>query len=243
MGIGVTGVANALEALGWPYGSTEYILAQRELNGFITRYCYLASVDLAKEKGAFPLFNKERYCGGKFISTLDRDVQELIARYGIRNSHLTSIAPCGTISFTADNVSSGIEPVFAAEYERDVILNEGKRTIIMRDYGLEYLGVKPRKASEVTAREHVDVLCAAQDFQDSAVSKTCNVATNIEWREFKGIYTSAWNGGAKGCTTYRPLPPDQDVRGSVLRELPDASEELVCSIGPDGRPSGPCADS
>jgi ribonucleoside-diphosphate reductase alpha chain len=241
MGIGMTGVANAIEAMGYPYGSADYIALQRKISHAITRGCYLASIELAKEKGAFPLFNRDKYCQAKFIQTLDEDIQHGIREHGIRNSHLTSIAPTGTISFTADNVSSGIEPVFAPEYERDVIRKDGKHMVIMRDYGLEVFGTKPRKAAEVTPEEHIKVLCAAQNYVDSAVSKTCNVPTNIPWEEFKDIYIMAWTGGAKGCTTYRKPPPEEeDVRGSVMREV--ASEELVCGIDENGNRTGPCAD-
>lgn len=247
MGIGVTGLANALEACGYPYGTLEAVAKTREWLWAIAVGCYQASMERAKFKGeAFPLFDADRYGAKGFASKLPGDLLKDIAKYGIRNSHLTSIAPTGTISFTADNVSSGVEPVFAAEYDRDVIREDGKHTIIMRDYGLEKLGVTPRDAEAVTPREHVEMLCAAQDCVDSAVSKTINVPTEIEWDDFADVYRYAWQSGAKGCTTYRPRPAEEDVRGSVLRRretAETAEEELVCGIGPDGRPTGPCADA
>lgn len=245
MGIGVTGLANALEACGYPYGTPEAVMATEEWLREIAIGLYQASMARAQYLGKpFPLFDPEKFGKQGFASKLPQDLLKDIAKYGIRNSHLTSIAPTGTISFTADNVSSGIEPVFSTEYERDVIREDGKHTVIMRDYGVEKLGVKPRKASEVTPIEHVDMLCAAQAWVDSAVSKTVNVPTNIAWDDFAGVYLHAWENGAKGCTTYRPRPVGEDVRGSVLRDIADnPSEELVCSIGPDGRPTGPCAES
>src|SRR5690606_38595041 len=124
----------------------------------ITRYAYLASVDLAKEKGAFPLFDAERYCDGRFIKSLDSDVQEAIARHGIRNSHLTSIAPTGTISMAADNVSSSIEPVYRWQQERTVLMAAGRQTVDLFDYGFAQLHTRGRRTSmgEVTAKQHVD---------------------------------------------------------------------------------------
>ncbi|MGL5115202.1 MAG: adenosylcobalamin-dependent ribonucleoside-diphosphate reductase, partial [Beijerinckiaceae bacterium] len=127
MGLGVTGMANAIEAVtGQPYGSEGFLTMQSKILSLLRNECYRASAVLAKEKGSFPLFNKEKYLQGGFIKTLPLDVINLISQYGIRNSHLTSIAPCGTISLSADNVSSGIEPVFAYDLSRDVIEETGR---------------------------------------------------------------------------------------------------------------------
>lgn len=204
MGLGVTGMANAFEAMGLPYGSPEFLALEDELLAFITRHCYLASVELAKEKGAFPLFDAELYCAGEFIKTLDQDVQDLIRKHGIRNSHLTSIAPTGTISMTADNVSSSIEPVYRYGQERTVLMAEGRQTVDLWDYGFAYLNVRGKRTSmgEVTAQEHVAVLTTAQKHIDSAVSKTVNMDKSMPWADFKGLYLSAYEGGAKGCTTF-----------------------------------------
>lgn len=204
MGLGVTGLANAFEALGMPYGSPEFVQMESELLAFITRHCYLASVELAKEKGAFPLFERDLYTQGKFIHTLDQDVQDAIFRHGIRNSHLTSIAPTGTISMSADNVSSSIEPVYRWQQERTVLMAAGKQTVDLFDYGFGTLNVRGKRTSmgEVSAAEHVAVLTTAQRHIDSAVSKTVNCDKTMPWEDFKGIYLSAYEGGAKGCTTF-----------------------------------------
>lgn len=187
-----------------PYGSPAFLEWQDALLLFITHYTYWASVDLAKEKGAFPLFDAERYCAGQFIRTLDSDLQAAIRKYGIRNSHLTSIAPTGTISLAADNVSSSIEPVYRWHQERTVLMDSGKQTIDLYDYGFAKLGIRGKRTSmgEVTAAEHVAVLTTAQRHVDSAVSKTVNCDKSMPWEDFKGIYLAAYEGGAKGCTTF-----------------------------------------
>ena len=249
MGLGATGMANALEALGHPYGSPGYLKAQEEVLALINRQAYLASIELAKEKGAFPLFDAEKYLAGNYIKTLDQDVQDGIRKYGIRNSHLTSIAPTGTISFSADNISSGIEPVFAYDQQRRVIMPEGPIVVDLKDYGVNFLGVKGKQASEVTATEHVDVLIGAQRHVDSAVSKTCNVPADIKWDDFKGIYLRAFLGGAKGCTTYRPNGAYDDVikvadeKKADKAQEKDFSEGEACGFDPvTGARTGNCAE-
>lgn len=202
MGLGVMGLANALEALGFAYGSPEFIAFTDTLLGFINRHAYLASTALAKEKGAFPLYD-ERFLASKFVQTLDEDVQDAIRKNGIRNSHLTSIAPTGTIALTCDNVSSGIEPVFSHAYDRTIQTFEGPIVETVTDYGSRVFGVKGRTANEVTPEEHVAVLTTAARNVDSAVSKTCNVGGDTDWEAFKRLYVSAFEGGAKGCTTFR----------------------------------------
>lgn len=202
MGLGVCGLANAAETLGHPYGSAEFLRWESEVLQRINRAAYRASALLAAERGAFPLYDAEKYLAGKFIERLDDETRDLIRRHGIRNSHLTSIAPTGTISMCADNVSSGIEPVFSAVTQRPVNTPDGPVIVSMRDYALETFGTEPRVASEVTAQEHVDVLIVASHHVDSAVSKTCNVDGRMPWRDFKGLYLAAYEGGAKGCTTF-----------------------------------------
>ncbi len=204
MGLGVTGMANAFEALGMSYGSPEFLAMEDRVLRLITRHSYLASVELAKEKGAFPLFERDLYCQSKFIRTLDQDVQDAIFKYGIRNSHLTSIAPTGTISMAADNVSSSIEPVYRFQQERTVNMDEGQVTVDLFDYGFGSLNVRGKRTSmgEVSATEHVAVLTTAQRNIDSAVSKTVNMDKSMPWDDFKAIYLSAYESGAKGCTTF-----------------------------------------
>lgn len=202
MGLGFTGVANALEACGLPYGSQRFCEELEHLLMVLNREAYLASVELAKEKGSFPLFDAERYGARGFASRLDEDVREQIRRFGIRNSHLTSIAPTGTISLCADNVSSGIEPVFASRYERTMQTPDGPVVEVVEDYGQKFLGHVGRPAAGVTVNQHLNVLLTAAHGVDSAVSKTCNVPPKTPWEEFKSIYVAAWVGGAKGCTTF-----------------------------------------
>lgn len=203
MGLGVTGLANALEALDHPYGSSGFLKMEGEILDFIANQCYLASIDLAKEKGPFPMFEKSQYLQGQFIQTRSQEVQDGIAEYGIRNSHLTSIAPTGTISLTADNVSAGIEPVIGLSVDRTIQTFDGPTTETLEDYGLRVFGVSGRTIADVTVEEHLAVLATAAHHVDSAVSKTCNVGDDVPWEDFKQVYMSAWEQGCKGCTTYR----------------------------------------
>lgn len=203
MGLGVTGVANTIEAMGAYYGSPGFINELTCILTAVRNRSYEVSAELAKEKGAFPKFEKDKYLKGNFISRLPLDIQDLIAEYGIRNSHLLSIAPTGTISFTADNVSSGIEPVFAYKLDRTIIGPNGPETHAVEDYGYRVLGTRGKTAGECTVADHLRVLICASQYVDSAVSKTCNVPTDISWPDFKDIYLKAWRNGCKGCTTYR----------------------------------------
>jgi ribonucleoside-diphosphate reductase alpha chain len=227
MGLGYTALANAGEALGHPYGSPGFLEFHRRVGDVILHASYRASALLAKEKGSFPKYDRDLYMAGQFVKRLPDDVQDAIRRHGIRNSHLTSIAPTGTISLCADNVSSGIEPVFALEADRTVIEFEGPRIERVQDYGLRVFGVKGKTSDEVTVDEHVAVLLAAQSHVDSACSKTCNVPTDIDWDKFKGVYVDAWRGGAKGCTTYRV----GGMRGEVIKK----AEEPGTVAGEDAR--------
>lgn len=204
MGLGITGLANAAEAMGMPYGSQAFLQFEAQVLEVLRDESYAASVGLAREKGAFPLFDAERYCSGEFIATLPKELQNDIRTHGIRNSHLTSIAPTGTISYCADNISSAIEPVIMYEGSRMMKTGEGQVEITVTDYGYREWGVHGKIADLVTAQEHVDVLSVAALRVDSAVSKTCNVSPDMPWDQFKGLYTQAWANGAKGCTTFNP---------------------------------------
>ena len=226
MGLGFTGVANALEALGMKYGSPEFITFLSNLTREFTNEVYLASAMLAAEKGPFPLFDKSLYLAGGFISKLDKETQDAIAKYGIRNSHLTSIAPTGTISLTADNVSSGIEPVFSYGFDRTIQTYDGPRVERIDDYGVRVFGVRGRTADQCTVKEHVDVLIAVSEWIDSAVSKTCNVGEDVTFDEFKDVYMRAWKGGCKGCTTFRAA----GKRMGILNAAPQEGEGAACYI-------------
>lgn len=233
MGLGVTGLANAAEACGHVYGTPEFITFMEKVLETIKLACYWASVNRARAKGSFPLFDADRFCRGAFIQTLPDDLQHAIKTYGIRNSHLTSIAPTGTISMCADNVSSGLEPVFTYEIDRTVETANGFEQQTLSDYGYRFLGVKGRKADDVTPAEHVAVLTAAQKHVDSAISKTINVG-HIEWDAFKDIYWQAYRGGAKGCTTFNNL----GRRTALLVDAKkDDDEAPACAIMSDGTKS------
>ena len=230
IGLGVTGVANAIEALGAPYGSPEFVGILEVMLRTLRDTAYRASINLAKEKGSFPFFDKDKYLQSGFVKTLPEDIREGIAEHGIRNSHLLSIAPTGTISLTADNVSSGIEPVFAHHFDRQIIEFNRIRTDRVHDYGLKYFKHRGRKCSEVSIKEHLEVLITAQRFIDSSISKTCNVPKDIEWEDFKNVYMLAWQEGCKGCTTYRV----GGMREGVLTEVPEEQEEdLSCVYDPE----------
>lgn len=235
MGLGITGLANALEYMDLPYGSTEFLQMQAGIQQFITNKCYQASARLAGEKGSFPLYDRDKYLAGNFISTLDDETIALIKKHGIRNSHLISIAPTGTISFCADNISSGVEPVLAYTQKRKIIVPGGTRTVVVPDYGAEYLGVRGKTVVSglITAEEHIKVLCVAQQYCDSAVSKTVNVPTDFPYNMFKDLYMTAWENGAKGCTTYRST-------GAYDEPIQEAE---VCGFDPEtGARVGDCAD-
>lgn len=222
MGLGVTGLANAIERLGAPYGSPEFVTIENDILACITRHSYRASAELASEKGVFECYNN-RYLSGEFFRTLDPETQDLIRYHGIRNSHLTSIAPTGTISMGADNVSSGIEPVFSFAVDRPV---EGLGLITVEDYGSRFFDTRGRTASEVTVDEHLAVLLAAQRHIDSAVSKTINMdSAKMSWEEFKDIYSRAWQGGAKGVSTF-------NISGSRSALLTETAVGATCEIDP-----------
>ncbi len=223
IGLGVTGLADALLMLGLEYGSDEAARQTDKWLHAIARAAYLASVDLAKEKGAFPLFDAEAYLNSGNMLNMDEDVRDAIREHGIRNALLTSIAPTGTISLYAGNVSSGIEPVFAYAYTRKVLQKDGSRTEEeVVDYAVqmyrEKFGADAKlpeyfvNAQTLPPAAHVKMQAAAQKWIDSSISKTINCPEDISFDDFKDVYMQAWDQGCKGCTTYRP----NDVTGSVL---------------------------
>ncbi|MDN5569156.1 MAG: adenosylcobalamin-dependent ribonucleoside-diphosphate reductase, partial [Paracoccus sp. (in: a-proteobacteria)] len=222
IGLGVTGLADALLMLGLRYGAEDAVAQTRVWMKAIARSAYLASVDLAKEKGAFPLFDAKKYLASGFMSKMDTDVRDAIAKHGIRNALLTSIAPTGTISLYAGNVSSGIEPVFAYAYTRKVLQKDGSRTEEeVVDYAVQmWRDLKGDtalpdyfvNAQTLAPKDHVAMQAAAQEWVDSSISKTINCPEDIGFEDFKDVYMAAWDLGCKGCTTYRP----NDVTGSVL---------------------------
>lgn len=220
MGIGITGLADLFLFMKIKYGSPESVALAAEIMKTITCAAYRASIELAKEKGAFPMFDAEKYCQSEFIrSALPKDIREDIRKYGIRNSHLTSIAPTGTISLFAGNVSSGLEPVFAFRYTRKIRNGAEGNTIDaeVADYAYKIYREKAGAAfdenqlpsyfvssSDISPEEHLNIQEALQKYVDSSISKTINVPTDYPYEKFKDIYLTAYDKGLKGCTTFRP---------------------------------------
>lgn len=227
IGLGITGLANALEALGSPYGSKSFVKGTEMVMRTLRDEAYRASIDLAKEKGSFPLFDSGPFLDSEFSGRLPQSIREDIEEFGLRNSHLIAIAPTGTISLTADNVSSGLEPVFAHRFDRTIHLADGVHTESVEDYGVRVFGVEGRTAGELSPTEHLDVLAACQPFVDQSISKTINVPTDIAWDDFKDVYMSAWMRGTKGVTTFRP----GGQRVGIL--VADEPEEEASSCGID----------
>ncbi len=248
IGLGVTGLADALIMCGTRYGGARSIHLAETWMRELRRSAYLASIDIAAEKGAFPLFDAEAYLAGESVAELDQDIRDGIAHFGIRNSLLTSIAPTGTISLYADNVSSGLEPVFSFSYSRNILMPDGtRREEQVSDYAYRLY----RKmfgedtplpdyfvdAQSLSPSDHIAMQSAVQKYVDSSISKTINCPEDISFEAFKDIYMKAYDTGCKGCTTYRP----NDITGAVLSVEPKAAEnksepELPLGV-PEVRPA------
>ncbi len=228
MGLGITGAANAGEALGYAYGSLEFCQWLGLVMKTLRNFAYDASIELAREKGMFPAFDKDKYLAGEFVGRLPGDLTERIRASGIRNSHLISIAPTGTISLTANNVSSGVEPTFAIKTRRIQQRFDGVDEFELLDYGHATWGTKPRVASECTIADHLAVIAECVPFVDSAISKTCVVPVSMEWEEFKDVYIKAWRIGAKGLTTYT----DGGARTGILTAV-EQPAPIACEFNPE----------
>ena len=223
IGLGITGLADALIMCNARYGSAEAVRLSETWLKTIQRAAYLASTELAKEKGFFPLFDKSAYLASEALKNIDEDIREAIEAHGMRNALLTSVAPTGTISLFADNVSSGLEPVFSFAYTRYVMMPDGsRRDEEVTDYAYRLFRRlngedMPLPAAFVDAqglspKDHLVMQAAVQKFIDSSISKTINCPEDISFEEFKDIYVQAYDLGCKGCTTYRP----NEVTGAVL---------------------------
>ncbi len=233
LGLGVTGLGDALIMCGLRYGSEDAARQAQAWMEQLERAAYTASVGLAREKGSFPLFDKEAYLEAGHVRALPDDLRAIIGEHGIRNALLTSIAPTGTISLFADNVSSGIEPVFSYTFARKVLQPDGShKTEDVSDYAYRrYRALYGEDAAlssafvtaqELKPREHIVMQAALQPHVDSSISKTINVPEEISFEDFKNVYRLAFETGLKGCTTYRP----NDVTGSVL-SIESANEEVA----------------
>lgn len=235
LGLGITGLADALIMLGLHYDSAAARGKAMEIMTTVRDAAYCASVELAREKGAFPQFDAERYLAAPYVQRLPQYIRDAIGSYGIRNSHLTAIAPAGTISLLADNVSSGLEPVYQQHYARRILERDGSYgEYVVDDYACalwrELHGTEPLpdafvEAQALTPDAHLAMQAALQPLIDSAISKTINIPVDYPFERFKDIYQQAYRLGLKGCTTFRPNP----ITGAVLHApLPDASH--CCSI-------------
>ena len=226
IGLGITGLADALIMCGARYGGERAVELTKTWMHSLQRSAYLSSVNLSREKGAFPLFDADKYLAGETIGSLDEDVRNAIAQHGIRNALLTSVAPTGTISLFADNVSSGLEPVFSFSYTRHILMPDGeRREENVSDYA--YRMFKRLKGEntpltdafvsvqDLSPHDHLVMQSVVQKFIDSSISKTINVPEGIEFESFKDVYIQAYDSGCKGCTTYRP----NDVTGAVLKPV------------------------
>ena len=227
MGLGVTGLANAART----YSDIDmvhvicYDFTRRGLLRWLRDSSYSkTSVELAKEKGPFPLF-REEYLESEYIKTLPQEIQDEIKKHGIRNSHLTSIAPTGTISLVADNVSSGIEPPFSLYYDRTIQTEAGERIERVDDYAYRN-GVAGRTANELSVQEHLAVLAESQKYIDSACSKTCNVGDDVTYAEFKKVYEDAWKAGVKGITTFRAAGKRYGILNEAVEEEETTKSEI-----------------
>ena len=239
MGLGVTGLADALIMCGVRYGSAGAVELSESWMKAISRAAYLASAELAREKGSFPLFDAAEYMAGVWFQGLDEDVRQAVSEKGLRNALLTSIAPTGTISLLADNVSSGLEPVFSFTYTRQILMPDGgRKEEEVSDYAYRLFRRMKGEAAplpeafvdvqDLSPRDHLIMQAAVQKYVDSSISKTINCPEDMAFEDFKDVYAQAYELGCKGCTTYRP----NEVTGAVLEVAPvgvasdDAEPEL-----------------
>lgn len=225
IGIGITGLADSLIMMDKGYGTNSGRNLAANIMKTICNEAYRTSIELAKERGSFPDFRPESYLRGRFIKKLPASIRDGIKEFGIRNSHLLSIAPTGSISLLAGNVSGGLEPVYDYEYSRNVLNSNGSVSHFrVRDFAyrlwVEEFGSRENlpdsfiTAKELKPDQHLKMQAALQQYVDNSISKTINVPENFPFSSFKDIYTSAYNQGLKGCTTYRPVKNRDSVLSS-----------------------------
>jgi ribonucleoside-diphosphate reductase alpha chain len=250
IGLGITGLADALIMCGARYGSAAAVELTERWMKALQRAAYLASAALAREKGAFPLFDRAAYLAGEAVRRLDADVRAAIERDGMRNALVTSVAPTGTISLLADNVSSGLEPVFSFSMTRAVLMPDGgHRYEEVSDYAYRLFrrlkgDSAPLTEAFVDAQElepgaHVIMQAAVQTFVDSSVSKTTNLPAEISFEAFKDVYRQAYELGCKGCTTYRP----NLISGAVIEARAESRAPAEAADGAaEPEPAEECAE-
>jgi ribonucleoside-diphosphate reductase alpha chain len=232
LGLGVTGLGDMLVMMGLRYGSDESLDLVNELARRISTVTWQTSIDLAQEKGSFPLYKPE-YLQGEFVQTLDESLQKQLAKHGVRNSHHNTVAPAGTISLLANNVSNGIEPIFHAKYDRHIRMSNGESvTHRVQDYAYavwrhEHSDAMPTAwvdAGELSIDAHLKIQGAMQPYIDNAISKTINIPRDFPFEKIESVYTEAYAMGLKGCTIFRP----NAVTGSVLEQPEDQSVDRCC---------------
>jgi len=249
MGLGITGLADMLIFLGIRYGSARSLEVTSKIMETINQAAYRASIEIAREKGSFPLLNKDAHCKSKFVSKMPKDIIDGIKEHGLRNSHLTSIAPTGTISLFAGNVSSGLEPVFAFSYNRK-IRNGNENDVAeveVTDYAYrKYCDLKGKHVDDkdlpdyfvtsenITPEEHINMQAVLQQHVDSSISKTINIPTDYPFDKFKDLYIYAHSKGLKGCTTFRP---SEHITGVLTKKDDGKKKEEKASFGHEPRPT------
>ncbi len=256
VGLGVTGLGDALIMCRAPYGGAKAVKLTETWMAAFRNAAYRASIELAKEKGPFPLFDRDKYLAGANITTLPADIRDEIAEHGIRNALVTSIAPTGTISLLADNVSSGIEPVFSYRFTRALLMPDGShRDRDVVDYAAATWWAEHGEEAELpdyfvdsrslAPEAHIVMQAAVQKYIDSSISKTVNLPDDIPFKEFKDVYLKAYEMGCKGCTTYRPnlvtgavLTADEKGREPVATqgEEHESASDIVYMTQPLERP-------
>jgi ribonucleoside-diphosphate reductase alpha chain len=240
IGLGVTGLADALIMLGQHYASEQARETASLLMRTICRAAYRASVGLAREKGPFPDFDADAYSNAPFVRRLPEELQASIRKQGVRNSHLTSIAPTGTISLLANNVSGGIEPVFAFRHQRTLRSTGGEKVCVdLEDFAFglwRQRAADPAQlpqafvaATDLSPAAHLKMQAALQPHVDNAISKTINVPAGLPFADFRSVFDQAYDLGLKGCTLYRPNP----VTGAVLTAGGPITDSGVYCCGPD----------
>jgi len=223
IGLGITGLADALVMLGLPYGDDRALALASDVMRAICHTAYRTSIAIAREKTAFPFFDSAKYPQSAFIRSLPNDIQSAVATHGVRNSHLIAVAPTGTISLLAGNVSSALEPIFAASYVRKVLAQDGTaKEFLLTDHALDRWRAQSGAqagfpdafvtAFQLSAAAHLKMQAALQPFVDNSISKTINVRPDCPFDEFRRIYELAYDMKLKGCTTFRPNP----VTGTIL---------------------------
>ncbi|MEJ2344057.1 MAG: adenosylcobalamin-dependent ribonucleoside-diphosphate reductase [Gammaproteobacteria bacterium] len=239
IGLGLTGLADVLIMLGLRYDQPRARDLAQSAMRTICHAAYRTSVDLARERGSFPYFEREHYLAAPFINALPDDIRDGIARFGIRNSHLTAIAPTGTISLLAGNVSGGLEPVFDFRHQRRVLEADGSyRSYELTDFAYRLwrqdhgpdapLPDAFTDARHLPPQAHLDMQTALQPYVDNAISKTINIPGDFPFEQFLDLYQRAYDAGLKGCTTFRPNPVTGEVLSSGQPQpAPDAH---CCSI-------------